>query len=254
MNINQINGLNTYARLSTGMRINQAADDPAGLGIAKGMSSQISGSNQNIDNISSMDNLLKTAEGSLGSVSDSLTRMRELAVQASNGILTSDDKQVIQNEIEQLKSGITDAVKNTEFNTMKLIDGSFGNKHTAMNPDGSGSRITIESASLDTLGIKDFDVTGDFDISAIDSALEMVSSSRSKIGSANNAFEHATNSISTKVQNMTSSMSQIEDADMAAEIMNLNKTKILEQMKQYSLVQKAKNMENQLGMYQDFRV
>lgn len=241
-------------KLSAGQRINSAADDAAGLAISEKMNAQISGSNQNVNNISDMGNLLNTAEGSLESINDSLSRIRELSVQASNGILTNDDKQMIQHEIEGLKKGILSSVNNTEFNTIKVLDGSFTNKNVAMNTNGSGSRISIENSSLETLGIKEFDVTKSFNIADIDKAIGRVTESRSKIGSASNAFEHAINNTKNKIINETSAMSQIKDADVAAEISNYKKNNVLEQY--YIAMQKesARINSNKLGMYTDLQM
>lgn len=241
-------------KLSAGQRINKAADDAAGLAISEKMNAQIRGASQNVDNISDMDNLLNTAEGSLESINNSLTRIRELSVQASNGILTKDDKQIIQNEIEGLKKGISSTVNHTEFNTMKVLDGSFSNKNVAMNTNGSGSRITIENSSLETLGIKEFDVTTSFDLGDIDKAISKVTESRAKIGSANNAFEHARNYTKNKIINETSAMSQIKDADMAAEISNYQKNKVLEKYSMAMQRESSKNNFYKVGMYTDLNM
>lgn len=240
-------------RISAGQRINRAADDAAGLAISEKMNAQISGANQNINNISDMGNLLNTAEGSLESVGDSLSRIRELSVQASNGTLTNDDKQIIQTEIEGLKKGISSTVSNTQFNTMKVLDGSFSNKNVAMNTNGSGTRISIENSSLETLGIKDFDVTKSFDIADIDKAIGKVAESRSKIGSASNAFEHAINSTKNKIINETSAMSQIKDADIAAEVSNYKKNRVIEQYSMAMQRESARINTGKIGMYTDLQ-
>lgn len=228
-------GMAAYQRIASGSQINGAADNAAGLSIVQGMDSQTRGQAVNQDNMGSMTDLANTAEGALSSINDSLGRMRELALQASNGILTDSDRSIIQGEIDQLKQGISDVARNTEFNTMKLLDGSFANKHTAMNPDGSGKQISIESAALENLGIKDFDVTsGSFDIGDIDGAIKTVSESRSNLGSVTNAFEHAINNSKNAEVNLTAAKSTIGDADIAQEISNLKKQQILDQYKMYT--------------------
>lgn len=237
-----------YTRISTGSKINSAADNPAGLSITEGMDSQIRGSEQGQNNMASMTDLANTAEGALSSIHDSLGRMRELALQASNGTLSDSDRSIIQEEVNQLKQGISDVAKNTEFNTMKLLDGNFTDKKTAMNPDGSGKAISIASASLETLGIKDFDVTGDFDISSIDSAIEKVSESRSNIGSVTNAFEHATNNSKNSQLNLTSAKSEIDGADIALEISNMKKEQLLQQYQMFAQQEKAEQQRAEYGM------
>ncbi len=214
MNIASVSA-QAYERLSTGLQINRAADNAAGLSITQGMSSEIKGMEQNVENIGSMNDLAKTAEGALNSIQDSLGRIRELSVQASNGILTDGDKSIIQSEISQLMQGIQDTSRNTEFNTMKLLDGSFANKNTAMSPDGSGMQISIESAALDNLGLSGYDVTGAFDLSDIDNAIEKVSDSRANLGSLANAFEHATNSTQNTIANLS------DHAALTADIIKL---------------------------------
>lgn len=253
MDISSI-GINAYTRIASGQRINGAADDAAGLSITKGMESQTQGHSVNQDNMASMNNLANTAEGALSSIHDSLGRMRELALQASNGILTDSDRSIIQSEIDQLKQGISDVAKNTEFNTMKLLDGSFANKHTAMNPDGSGKQISIESAALENLGIKDFDVTGAFDISDIDGAMEKVTESRSNLGSVSNAFEHAINNSKNSEVNLTAARSRIGDADIAQEISNLKREQLLQQYQIYTQKMKEDQERAKFGVITDFRV
>jgi len=118
-----------YAQLSSMKRINSASDDAAGLAIAEKMKSLESGFSQAIDNTKDAINLGNVADGGLEGVSDHLGRIRELAVQASNGLLSDDDRSIIQDEVNQLKEGISDLVKNTEFNGIKLLDGTFQDKN-----------------------------------------------------------------------------------------------------------------------------
>lgn len=253
MNISSV-GINAYQRIASGSRINSAADDAAGLAITQKMDSQVRGNEVNQNNMASMSDLANTAEGALNSIQDSLGRMRELAVQASNGILSDSDKSIIQDEINQLKQGISDVARNTEFNTMKLLDGSFAGKHAAMNPDGSGKQISIGSSSLEALGIENFDVTQGFDISDIDDALSKVSESRSNLGSVTNAFDHAINNSKTSELNLTASKSRIEDADIAAEITNLKKQQLLDQYKIYTQQKQAEKQRDEFGIVTDFRL
>ena len=255
MNISSV-AMNAYERLSTGSSINKAADNPAGLSIAQQMKSQTTAMDQNVANVGSMNDLTKTAESSLGQISDHLNRIQELAIQASSGIMTEDDKSIIQGEVDQLLSSITDIAKNTEFNGMKLLDGSFTNKNTAMNIDGTGNQISIESTALDNLGIAGFDVTGKVDLTALQGAMDKVSSSRANLGSASNAFEYASNNITNTRNNLTSAQSQIGDTDMAKEISNLKKEQILQQYQMYTQQLKAERQRSELGVMtgQDFRV
>lgn len=254
MSIGAIGGSDPYMNISSGLKINSAADDPAGSSIVTGMETQTASAKQNVDNIADMNNALNTADGGLASIHESLGRIRELAVQASNGILSQDDKSIIQNEINGLMEGIEDVASNTSFNNKSLLDGSFADVHTAQNTDGSGSDISIESSSLTALGIDGFDVTGSFNIDDIDNAISAVSQSRSSIGSASNSFEYATNSLSGKINNVTASMSKIQDANIASEITQLKKNQILDQYKFQMQAMKQKNEEQKIGMYADFKL
>ncbi len=253
MDINSVS-TQAYQRMSSGLKINSAADDAAGLSISQGMESQINGLEQNQNNIGSMTDLANTAEGALGSIQDNLGRIRELAVQASNGILTDDDRSAIQTEIDGLLENINDVAKNTQYNSIKVLDGTFADMNTAMNPDGTGKQMSIESAALDNLGLSGFDVTGSFDIEAIDNAIEMVSDSRSSLGSAVNAFEYASNDIGNRMTNLTSAQSQIQDADLAETSTQLRKQQVLQQYQFFAMKAKEEQMRTELGPVQEYKV
>lgn len=254
MSVGAIGGSNPYTNIATGQRINSAANDPSGLAIAKGMEAQISSANKNVDNAATASNVAKTADGALESIQGSLQRLKELATQANNGIMTAGDKKNIQVEVDALKSQIQQTASTTEFNQMKLLDGSFNNKNIALNTNGTGSTFSIANTSLDSLGIKGFDVTKGFDMKVLDKAMEKVSTARSNVGSATNAFEYATNSINGKIANITSSMSKIKDADIAQEASNLKKSQILEQYKIQTQRLNMNSMYQQSGMNADFKL
>lgn len=230
---------NSYMRLASAKRINQAADDPAGLAIAQKLTAQIKGYDKGTDNALTAKDLANTAEGSLSGINDSLQRIRELAVQASNGTNTADDKRMIQDEISQLKNSIGDAAKNTEFNTMKVLDGSFADKTIATDPSGTGRTMTIQNTSLETLGIDGFDVTQDFDIADIDNAITKVSESRSNLGATVNSLDHTVASNNNAAANLTRADSQISDADMAKTMMDLKNQQIKQQIQIYAQQNKA---------------
>ena len=229
---------NMYNQLSTGKRINSAANDPAGLAISNKLTAQINGYDRATENTLTSKDLATTAEGALSSVNDNLQRMRDLAVQASNGTLTADDRKIIQTEINQLKEGIQQTVRDTEFNTMKLLDGSFSDKTIASNPSGTGSTMTIKNTSLETLGIADFDVTKDFSIADIDKAMEQVSDSRSNLGALSNSIDHMTNANNTTALNLRRSEDQISSTNMAKAISELRTTQLLQQVQIYAQQQK----------------
>lgn len=238
----------SYEKLSSMKQINKAADNPAGLSIVNKMESQVNGYDMGERNTAAGQDLLKTADGALGSISDSLQRIRELSVQASSFIYTDADKASIQEEINGLMSGIQDVAKNTEFNTLKLLDGSMADLNLAMNPDGTGMKIQMENATLEALGIKDYNVTGNFDIGQIDKALEKVTSARSSLGASSNAMSHSMSYSQLASQNLTSASSRIEDLDVGKEIAELKKNQVMQEYKMFVQQAKVEEEKRTAGM------
>lgn len=228
----------SYTKLATGSRINSAANDPSGLAISNKMTSQVNGYDKGTENALSSQDLVKTADSALSSISDSLKRMKELAVQASNGTYTAADKKNIQNEINQLKEGIKETVSGTEFNTMKLVDGSYADKTIASTPSGTGKTMTIQNTSLETLGIKDFDVTGSFDMSSIDKAIESVSDSRANLGSISNSIDTMVGSNTNASLNLSASESKIADTDIEKAASDLKSLNLRQNVQMYAQKQK----------------
>lgn len=239
MAIGRINHTNRiYEQLSSMKKLNRAADNAAGLAIVQGMKSQTAGYDMGTRNARDGQSLLKTAEGGLSSIHDSLQRIRELSVQAGNSIYSDTERSYIQDEINQLKQSITSSAKNTEFNTKKLLDGSQADLNLATNPDGTGMKIQLDSAALDSLGIADYDVTsGNFDISDIDKAIEMVSSQRASIGASYNALDSTIAYNNLASQNLTSAFSKIEDLDVGAAVSDMKRQEVMDEYKLF--VQKA---------------
>ncbi len=229
MSVSSINSISkSYEQLSSMKQINSAADNAAGLAIVQKMESQTNGYDVGNSNGKTGQDLLKVADGGLASITDNLQRIRELAIQASNGIYAPEDKQAIQYEIEGLKQGIQDAAKGTEFNTLKLLDGSMADLNLALNPDGTGMEIKMENSTLESLGIADFDVTGNFDIADIDKAIEKVNEARGNLGASYNALEHATNYSALASENLTAASSRIEDLDVEKAISDMKKQEVLD--------------------------
>lgn len=239
---------NPYEQLATMKKINRAADDPAVMAISTKISSLTTGLDKSTENIQSMNDLANTAEGSLSSINDSLSRMKELTVQASNGTMTMDDKKIIQMEIEGLKSSIHDVAKNTEFNTQKLLDGSFTDKKIASNPSGTGSKMNIKDASLEALGIDKFDVTGNFNMEDIDKAIEKVSDSRAELGATSNSLKSAASVNQVAAENLTAANSKISDTDIGEALMKMNTDKILKQYQYFAQKQTLEDKASSLNM------
>ena len=219
------------------------SNNPANLPISEKMTAQERGLDQGIENSQDARNMLDTAEGALNNVGESLNRMRELTVQAGNGILTDDDRSIIQNEIESLKSDISDSLRNTEFNQISLFEGSDATIQTGAN-SGQSRSIEIRNTTLENLGIQDFDVTEDADIEAIDNAMERVSEARASLGAQDNALGNTINANSVARENTLSSQSKL-DEDFAEKVSELKKNQI---MQQYSIQMQKKDMDNSAGV------
>lgn len=217
-----------YQSLASGKVINSAADNAAGLAIAEKLESQSNGYDVGMRNAGTTQDMLKVADGALGSITDSLQRIRELSVQASNGIYTASDKGAIQAEIDQLKQSISDTASWTQFNTKNLLDGTMGASNVATASNGNGLTVQMPNSTLEALGIADYDVTGDFDISAIDQALEKVSSARSGLGASSNRLDSVMAYNALASYNTTASQSRIEDLDYPKAISELKKNQLLE--------------------------
>ncbi|WP_250278465.1 flagellin [[Clostridium] colinum] len=239
----------TNERLSSGKKINKAGDDAAGLAIAEKMNALIQGIGKGVNNTYDMQNALKTADGALGSIGDSLQRVRELSLQASSGILSDSDKKIIQEEINQTLASINDMSNNTQFNGQNLLDGSFKDKNVAMNQDGSGTTISIGAVNTDSLGLGNFSVMGDkIDIDAIDKAINDVSTARVQIGAQINRFDYDISSNSNSELNTIQSKSKISDADMAKESIDRSTNKVLIQYGIFAQKNKTHTQYNMLNV------
>ncbi|MBI9013670.1 MAG: flagellin [Clostridiales bacterium] len=244
----KIQAYDAYSQIASGNRINSASKDPAGLAISEKLNSQIKGDQKGIQNIESSQDLLNVADGSLNSILDDLGRIRELAVQAGNGMYSADDKSIIQNEINSLFKNIQDNVQNTEFNTKKLIDGSFTEQQLGVGANGQGTQMTLQDSSLEALGLDGFSVKENFDISDIDKAISKVTESLSEIGAKTNGLESNLNTTRVSEINQTAAKSSIADLDIAKAITNLNKQNVLDQYKMSMQKQQAEQQQQQLGL------
>jgi len=260
--VNQGNLSKSIEKLSSGLRINRAGDDAAGLAISEKMRGQIRGLKQAQRNAQDGISLIQTAEGALQEVHAILQRMRELAVQAANDTNTLGDRKEIQKEINQLLDEIDRIAENTEFNTQKLLNGDFettalvihiganaGQKldiniadmqTTALGTDPSaGTPVTIASLKVENVDSVDEDTENpggvltqadaDKAITFIQGAIDMVSAERSKLGAYQNRLEHTIANLGTSAENLAAAESRIRDVDMAAEMMEFTKNQILQQ-------------------------
>lgn len=243
--VSGINYHNSIRQIASGTRLGRAADGAAELAISEKENAQINGLNMGQRNAEDGKSLLKVADGAMSNIADNLTRIRELAIQASNtAILSDEDRQMIQDEVEQLKQGISDIAKNTEFNKKKLLDGSYSDGYIASGADGSGLTLDIGSATLQALGLEDFDVTGDFSVQTIDKALSMVSSNRSIIGAQSNSLDYTISYNSETVINLNAAASRLKDTDIAKAASEKDKEKLL-QTYRLMLQKKQQDQERQ---------
>jgi flagellin len=263
-NSNRMLGVTTSAqaksteKLSSGYKINRAADDAAGLTISEKMRSQVRGLTQASNNAQDGISCVQTAEGALNEVHSMLQRMNELAVKAANGTNTQADRDAIQAEVSQLVTEIDRVKTTTSFNTLNLLDGTFsaGKALQVGAAAGSEQEIAIKISAMgasglgiDGLTVTDSDGTNAKDaISKITQAIAQVSKQRSALGAVQNRLEHTIDNLNNVVENTTAAESRIRDTDMAAEMVNYSKNNILAQAGQSMLAQANQSNQGVLSL------
>ncbi len=259
MNANRQLGITTgnqaksTEKLSSGFRINRAADDAAGLSISEKMRSQIRGLNKASDNAEDGISLVQTADGALNEVHSMLQRMNELSTQAANDTNTTTDRTAIAAELTQLKDEIDRVSSTTQFNTMNLLDGNFTGKLLQVGAlSGQTIGISIGSMSATTLGVNALDVTTNANagasMSKVQAAIETVSTQRSSLGAIQNRLEHTVANLDTTSENTSASESRIRDTDMASEMVEYSKNNILAQAGQSMLAQANQSTQGVLSL------
>ena len=239
-------------QLSSGLRINKAADDAAGLAVSEKLKNQVRGLNQAQRNAQDAISLLQTAEGALNETHSILARMRELAVQSANDTLTTSDRLHVQAEVNQLLSEIDRITTATQFNTTLLLDGNFAGPakfHVGANFEtgdfANEIEVAISSAATGALGVDILATTttittqsgANSAISALDSAIENVSTSRGSIGAYQNRLQSTINSLGVASENTGAANSRIRDADVAQAVSEMVRTQILQQSSMAVLAQ-----------------
>jgi flagellin len=264
-NSNRVLGTTTSAqaksteKLSSGYKINRAADDAAGLKISEKMRSQIRGLTQASANAQDGISCVQTAEGALTEVHSMLQRMNELSIKAANGTNTKADREAVQQELSALVKEIDRVQTSTQFNTQNLLNGEFTNK-TLQVGAASGTQyeitITISKMKASSLGITGDDIAvGTANgskakalISKITTAIASVSRQRAALGAIQNRLEHTIANLDNVVENTTAAESQIRDTDMAAEMVNYSKNNILAQAGQSMLAQANQSNQGVLSL------
>ena len=261
MNSNRMLNLTTKTqsksteKLSSGYKINRAADDAAGLAISEKMRRQIRGLTQASANAQDGISCVQTAEGALNEVHDMLQRMNELAVKAANGTNQSEDLSYINLEVSQLKQEIDRVSQTTTFNERMLLNGTFTSVGLQVGAEGtSANRISLTIASISSNGLKINNTTVSTQakartaISEIKSAIKTLNKQRAELGAIQNRLEHTINNLDNVVENTTSAESSIRDTDMASEMVKYSNNNILAQAGQAMLAQANQSNQGVLSL------
>ncbi len=240
-------------KLSSGYRINKAADDAAGLAISEKLSAQVSGLTQAQQNAQSAVNLVQTADGAMGEVTSMLQRVRDLAVEYNNGTLSASDQAAITAEVAQLCNEISSIGSDTQFNGIALLTGSTSITFQVGANDGetisanavalfgSGSGFAVDSAIFNFSGTT-------ITLAAIDTAIQNVSADRATFGAVQNRLQHTLNNLGNYQENLSASESSIKDVDMASEMVNFTKLQVLQQAGMSVLAQANQGPQSVLSL------
>ncbi len=238
------NSLSTsFERLSSGFRINSAADDAAGLQITDRMTSQVQGLNQAVRNANDAISLSQTAEGALQETTTALQRIRTLAVQSQNGINSSADRVALQKEVSALRTEISRISTTTQFAGVNVLSGDFSAKFLVGANAGQTISVNLSSQALTRAGVNGFSATGlgitDADVlsgtnassmlGAVDSAISAIGGLRADLGALQNRFQSTIRNLSNISENVSAARSQIKDTDFATETANLTRNQIIQQ-------------------------
>ncbi len=239
-------------QLSSGNRINSAADDAAGLAIAARMSVQISSAGQALNNIDNGISMLETASGGLGQITDALQSIRNLTVQAGNGSLNADDRRAIQEQINQNIQTISTVAQTGNFNGQNLFDGSFST-HLQIGPNvGDSESFSIANNTPAALGVNAIDVTNPSSIAAslnnLDQALTNLSKQQSMMGAVTNGLQSQINSLTESTINLSAAKSSIQSTDYAAAISDAAKNRIQLQASIYAMKTYNDSQKNSLSL------
>jgi len=239
-------------RLSTGKRINSAADDAAGNSIATRMTSQIRGLNQAVRNANDGISLVQTAEGGMNEITNMVQRMRELAVQSSTGTLGTEDRANLQQEVTALLAQITEVATKTDFNGVKLLDTTGTVKiQTGIN---ATDQIDIDLTAVDVgdLAIGTVDISTDTGartaITALGTALNSLTTAQAKLGAGQNRLQATVSSLVNRSTNLSEARSRIQDANFSEESTNLARSQILSQASTAMLAQANQSQQGVLSL------
>ena len=267
--INEANQSGNMAKLSSGMKINKAGDDASGLAVSEKMRSQIRGLNQASENAQNGISFIQTTEGYLQETTDIVQRIRELAVQSSNGIYTDEDRMQIQVEVSQLVAEVDRVASQAQFNGMNMLTGRFAQSngentvtasmwiHVGANMD-QRTQVFIGTMTASALGLRDvgteqiLSLQGPDEanraIGTLDEALKKINKQRADLGGYQNRLEQAVKGIDIAAENMQASESRIRDTDMASEMVDFTKNQILTQAATAMLAQANQSSQNVMSL------
>jgi flagellin len=271
LKVNNGNIASSMSKLSSGMRINKAGDDASGLAVSEKMRSQIRGLNQASDNAANGISFIQATEGNLQETTDILQRIRELSIQSSNGIYSSEDRMQIQVEVSQLVDEIDRIASHAQFNGMNMLTGRFASEtgentvtssmwfHIGANMD-QRERVYIQTMTAESLGLKQIG-SGDImsistaeqanrNIGVLDGALKQVNKQRADLGAYQNRLEMAVKGIDISAENIQAAESTIRDTDMASEMVNFTKDQILSQASTAMLAQANQRSQSVMQLLQ----
>ena len=242
-------------KLSSGYRINRAADDAAGLSISEKMRSQIRGLNKASSNAQDGISAIQTAEGALNEAHSILQRMNELATQSANDTNTTADRTAVQSEVDALTNELSRIASTSQFNTQNLLDGTFTGKNLQVGAL-ENQKITIsirtmnaKALGVDSLDVKSFTKAGAA-MTSIQKAISKVSGQRSDLGALQNRLEHTVNNLDNISENTQTAESRIRDTDMASEMVQYSATSIIQQAGQSMLAQANSQTQGVLSLIQ----
>jgi len=238
----------TLQRLSSGLRVNSARDDAAGLAISERMNAQVRGMNVAIRNANDGISLAQTAEGALEAVSSSLQRMRELAVQSANGTNTSADRSALQAEFSALGAEITRIASQTKFNGKQILKSAAGNFSFQVGADKNQTLAVKTTSVVNVAGDIKKASTAQNAISAIDGKLKDINTQRANYGAAASRLSTTISNLQVSVENQAAARGRIVDADFATETANLSRTQILQQAGTAMLAQANSLPQNVLSL------
>ena len=240
-------------RLSTGRRINSAADDAAGLAVASRMNAEVRGLNMAIRNANDGISLAQTAEGGMNEIGNMLQRMRELAVQSANGTLSAGDRTNLQAEVTELISQIGDVSSRTKFNGVALLDGTNTSVDIQTGSNASETvALTLTDVDATALGVNALTIAtvagATAALTTLDTAINTISTAQATLGAGQNRLQTTVSNLTDRVTNITESKSRIEDADFSAESTALAKAQILSQASTAMLAQANQSQQGVLSL------